>query len=361
MTYIPGRGRFWLGIFLAILIGIGPISALFAGSSLPGCAPLEGATIRWVVPSRPGGGYDAYSRLLQPFLEQSLGVQTRIENHPEAGGVVGAQVIRDAAPDGKTLGLINASGLLAARAIEDDPAPDPTVDFTILGQVVSNQVVVFTGTATGFRDINDLLIAAQSRPIVVGVRDAGSTSLYSVPVTAELLGIEYALVSGYVGSAARTMALIRGEVDIIVGNFDSLKGQVRVGELIPLLQLTALVDDELDIPQLGGPEGLARHRAGVTGRTPQQAEQAASDLAVIVGAGRLVVAPQDLPAGLSDCLDTELGKILQSAKLLQAADRAHLSIEYQNSASAHQNLMAGARGVDQFRDLISAAIRRARE
>jgi tripartite-type tricarboxylate transporter receptor subunit TctC len=299
--------------------------------------------------------------LLQPFLEQKLKAQIRIENRPEAGGVVGAQAIRDAVPDGKTLGLINASGLLAARAIKDGLAPDPTADFTILGQVVSNQVVLFTGTASGFRDINDLLATAESRPIVAGVRDAGSTSLYSVPVTAALLGIDYALVSGYVGSAARTLALIRGEVDVILGNFDSLQGQVRAGELIPLLQLTALSDGELDIPQLGGPEGLARHRAGVTGRTPQQAEQAAGDLAAIVGAGRLVVAPLDLPASLSDCLDTELGRILQSADLLQAADRAQLSIQYQNSASAHQSLMAGARGIDQFRDLISDAIRRARE
>ena len=352
---------FQVSVFLAVLFSTGPLSGVLANSSQSGCAPLEGASIRWVVPSRPGGGYDAYSRLLQPFLEQNLDVQIRIDNRPEAGGVIGAQAIRDAVPDGKTLGLINASGLLAARAIEDGLAPDPTADFTILGQVVSNQVVLFTGTASGFRDINDLLMAAESRPIVAGVRDAGSTSLYYVPVTAEMLGIDYALVSGYVGSAARTMALIRGEVDIILGNFDSLQGQVQAGELIPLLQLTALLDGELDIPQLGGPEGLARHRAGVTGRTPQQAEQAAGDLAVIVGAGRLVVAPKGLPVSLSDCLDTELGEILQSAELSQAADRAQLSIQYQNGATAHQSLMAGARGIDQVRGLISDAIRQARE
>jgi len=361
LTVLPDKGHFRLAVALALLLTIIPASVLLADSRQPGCAPLEGAIIRWVVPSRPGGGYDAYSRLLQPFLEQYLDVQIRIENRPEAGGVVGAQAIRDAVPDGKTLGLINASGLLAARAIEDGLAPDPTADFTILGQVVSNQVVVFTGTASGFRDINDLLVAAESRPIIVGVRDAGSTSLYSVPVTAALLGIDYALVSGYVGSAARTMALIRGEVDIIVGNYDSLKGQVRAGELIPLLQLTASTDGSPDIPQLGGPEGLARHRAGLTGRTPQQAEQAASDLAVIVAAGRLVVAPRDLPVRLSDCLDTELGEILHSAELLQAADRAQLSIQYRNSESANQSVMAGARGIDQFRDLISDAIRQARE
>lgn len=361
MTFISNNKSFRHGISLAFLFAICPLSALFADAGLAGCTSLEGETIRWVVPSRPGGGYDAYSRLLQPFLEQNLNVRIHIENRPEAGGIVGALAIRDAAPDGKTVGLINAAGLLAARAIEGDRAPDPTAEFTIIGQVVSNNVVVFTSTASGFRDINDLLMAAKSRPIVVGVRDVGSTSLYSIPVTAALLGIDYALVTGYVGSAARTMALMRGEVDIVTGNFDSLNGQVRAGELTPLLQLTTPGDSRLDIPQLGGPDGVARRRAPITGKTPEQAEQEAGELAAIVGAGRLVVGPPGLPAGLSACLASRLGEILQSTELLQAANLAQLSIEYQNSATAYQGLVAGSRAVDQFRDLISAAIRQARE
>ena len=106
---------------------------------------------------------------------------------------------------------------------------------------------------------------------------------------------------------------------------------------------------------------MARQRAEASGRTPQQAEQAASDLAVIVGAGRLVVAPRKLPAELSACLGAALGEVLQSADFLQAAGRAQLSIQYQDSATAHQGLVAGERAVGQFRDLISAASRQVRE
>lgn len=346
---------------LVSLFAVCQVSALFADAGLAGCEPLKGATIRWIVPTRPGGGYDAYSRLLQPFLERMLSVQIRIENRPEAGGVVGALAVRDAQPDGMTLGLINAAGLLAAEAIETSQAPDPTTEFTIIGQVVSNDMVLFTSTASGFRNIDDLLEEARSRPIVAGVRDLGSISFFSVPVTAALLGIDYFLVSGYVGSAARTMALMRAEVDIIVGNLDSLKGQVRAGELVPLLQITSTTASGLDIPQLGGPDGVARRRAPFTGRRPEQAEQAADDLATIVGAGRLVVGPRGLPAGLSTCLANRLGEILQSAELLQAASVAQLSIQYENSAAAYQGLLAGRRGVGEFRDLIRAAVLQARE
>jgi len=358
---IPDPCYFCLRLTLALLLTIDPVLSLAASDAPAGCAPLAGKTIRWIVPTQPGGGYDAYSRLLQPFLERLLDARLFIDNQPDAGGIVAAVAIRDATADGTTLGLINASGLLAAHAIEGQLAPDPTTDFTLLGQVVSNHMVVFSGRDSGLKDIHDLLRVAQSRPIVVGVRDAGSSSFFAVPVVADLLGIDYALVSGYVGSSARTLALMRGEIDIMLASLDTVIGQVQSGELIPLLQLTASAQSGLDIPQLGGPEGFASQRAVATGRTPAQAEQWANDLATIMSAGRLVVAPAQLPHQIATCLENSLRQILQSDELVAAAQRAQLGIDYQDSAAAYQGLLAGSRGVEQFHDLIQAAIEQARE
>ena len=67
----------------------------------------------------------------------------------------------------------------------------------------------------------------------------------------------------------------------------------------------------------------------------------ASDLAAVIGAGRLVVAPARLPEPIASCLETALGEVLQSDDLLQAADRARLGIDYQDSAAAHRGLLAG--------------------
>lgn len=346
---------------LALLFAAVQLIAAGSAQAEGDCPGLAGETIRWLVPSRPGGGYDAYSRLIQPFLEHRLAARVLIENHPDAGGVVGAIMLRDAAPDGRTLGIINASGLLAANAIEGHLAPDPVTDFTILGQVVRNHVVMFTGRDSGLIDLVSLLQAAQSRPIVIGVRDLGSTSFYSAPVAAELLGMDYDLVSGYVGSPARTLAVMRGEVDIVLGHFDSVQGQVQAGELIPLLQLTDLAVSGLDVPRLGGPEGIASQRAPLTGRTPQEAEQLAADLAAVVGAGRLAAGPPGLPGQISACLGTTLGAILQSEAFLLAAEQARLTIEYKSGAAAYRDLLAGARGMEQFHDLIRAAVEQARE
>jgi len=358
---IPNPSHFRLRLALALFLTTSPVFPLWASDAPAGCAALAGKTIHWIVPSQPGGGYDAYSRLLQPFLERLLAARLLIENLPDAGGIIGAVAIRNAAADGTTLGIINASGLLAAHAIEGQIAPDPATDFTLLGQIVSNHMVAFSGQDSGLKDIHDLLRVAQSRPIVVGVRDAGSTSFFAVPVLAELLGIRYALVSGYVGSPARTLAVMRGEIDIFLGNFDSVSGQVQAGELIPLLQLTAPAQNSVHVPDLGGPTGIASQRASATGRTPAQAAQLADELAAIVGAGRLVVAPPALPPRLAACLQDTLGQILQSAELVVAARQAKLDIDYQDSAAAYRGLLAGSSAVEQFHDLIKAAIEQARE
>lgn len=352
MTTVPVPVR-WLAALA--------VSAVWAGAALASCPGLEGQTIRWVVPSRAGGGYDAYSRLLQPFLEQRLEARLAIENRAEAGGVVGAMQIRDAKADGRTLGLVNASGLLAAHALEDARAPDPLVDFSLIGRVVSNHVVMFTGRDSGIGDVADLLDLSLRRPIVAGARDAGSASLFAIPVTAALLGMPYELVGGYSGSASRTLAAVRGEVDIVVSHYDSVRGQVRAGELVPLLQISSAEQSLPGVPLLGGPDGLAAQRATATGRSAEDAREAADELADIIGAGRIVVGPAGLPEQLAVCLERELGEVLASPGLQAAAVRAGLSLEPAGSAAARVGLESGARSAERFRGLVRAAVAQTRE
>ena len=62
------------------------------------CSQLEGKKIRWIVPNAPGGGYDTYSRLIEPFFEKALMAEITIDNIVGAGGMVGAKTIKEADP-----------------------------------------------------------------------------------------------------------------------------------------------------------------------------------------------------------------------------------------------------------------------
>ncbi len=338
-----------------------------ATSVLADCNALTGQTIRWLVPTKPGGGYDTYSRLLQPFLEQRLNAQIVIENRQEAGGIVAAIAVRDAAADGKTLGIINASGLLAASVIFDRPVPDPVQDFTILARVVSNSMFLFTGQDSGIANIRDLLQVSATRPIVVGVRDVGSVSFFAVPITASLLGLNYTVVTGYIGSTTRILAAMRGEVDVIIQNLDSVRRFVDAGELVPLLQISGppSAGESLQapnrVPSLGGPDGLAQYGVAVPGAAAMDAEHVVAALSSIISAGRLIVAPTGLEESTKACLQSTVLGVLQSAELQNAADKAGLTIQAASATEAREDLRASKRHMSDFTVLVRSAIEQARQ
>ena len=349
------------------MIGLALVAMVAATSVTADCAALSGQTIRWLVPSKPGGGYDLYSRLLQPFLEQRLNTQIIIENRPEAGGIVAAIAVRDAAADGRTLGIINASGLLAASIISDNPVPGPLQDFTIIARVVSNSMFLFTGQGSGIANIRDLLQVSATRPIVVGVRDVGSSSFVAAPITASILGLNYTVVTGYIGSTARALAAMRGEVDIIIQNLDSVRRFVDTGELVPLLQIsgpaTARQALQLShqVPSLGEPGGLVQRGPAIPGAATMDAEQAAAALSVIISAGRLIVAPVGLAESTKTCLQATVLSVLQSVELQNAADQAGLTIQAADATKAREDLLTSKHLLSDFAVLVRSAIEQARQ
>lgn len=66
--------------------------------------------IRIVVPFSAGSGSDVFARTLGPRFTEAWGQQIVVENREGAGGMIGAQFVAKAAPDGHTLLLANAMG-----------------------------------------------------------------------------------------------------------------------------------------------------------------------------------------------------------------------------------------------------------
>jgi tripartite-type tricarboxylate transporter receptor subunit TctC len=275
---------------------------------VPGeCAELAGARIRWVVSNAPGGGYDAETRLLEPYLERRLGADIVVDNQPGAGGITGARAIASAQPDGRTLGTISVPGLLVATLLGTTEAPDPSRDFTVLARISRSWHVWAAGEKSPLRSIEDVIARSATRPVGFAIDEAGSASLVGIAETAALLGIGVDLIDGFAGTRSACLAAIRGDVDLVCFNYDTMRDLIASGDLRPLLQVSTapIVPDKVlkGVPVLGGARGLAVARA------------TANALIHVIGGGRIVVAPAHLPSALAECLSGVLYATLTSAEL----------------------------------------------
>jgi tripartite-type tricarboxylate transporter receptor subunit TctC len=289
------------------------------------CPSLAGGRLRWVVPNAPGGGYDTESRLLKPLLEAALGVAIRIDNVPGAGGLIGARVIAGAPADGRTLGIIGVPGLLVASLLGQAEAPDPARAITVLGRISRSWHVWATGRHSGLQAMTDLAALSRRRAIVCGINEVGSANFVSVAGTAALLGLRVEFVSGFAGNRSVSLAAMRGDVDVVCFNYETIRDLIAAGDLRPLLQVSSApiaADAGLaGVPLLGGPTGWAAQQASARGGDLEQARHRADGLARLMGAGRIVVAPANLPGAVAACLREAAASVLTGEALHRATRR----------------------------------------
>jgi tripartite-type tricarboxylate transporter receptor subunit TctC len=328
------------------------------------CSQLAGKQLHWLVPFPPGGGYDIYSRLIEPFYEKKTGAEIIIENTPGAGGLISANKLKESSPDGLTLGILNAPGLMVASLTGTANVPNPVTDFTILGRLVRNQVVWVTAGNSPLHSIEDVLAESRKRPIVFGLSEISSTTFTAMVVAIHLLGINAAYISGFAGSREISFAVMRGEVDIVALSFESVLDKLESQDLRAILQISpkrisphASLNN---VTLLCGTEGIATRRAGELGRNPLQTEEDAGALARLIGAGLLVAAPPNMENGLFRCLEQQLYETLTDTELQAAAAKANRSLDVGKADEALSDIKAASVQAEKFIPVIQAAIRKIR-
>jgi tripartite-type tricarboxylate transporter receptor subunit TctC len=329
------------------------------------CSSLSGKSITWIVPHAAGGGYDTYCRLIEPYLEKALCAQITVKNYPGAGGLVGAQYILNSAPDGRTIGIINGAGLLAASIAGEQNAPNPAEDFTILCRIARSQHVWATGKDSPLHTIEDVFVTGRERPIIFGTRDVGSLSFFNMSLTSHLIGLDIEIVPGYMSSSAGVLAVIRGEVDLVAYNFDSVRGHFERDDIRPLLQIA---DNGIsshpaldDVPVLGGADGVAAERARLRGQDVDEALNEITNLISLIGAGRLIVAPPGMDGELSDGLEKIFLTILYDPEFQEMASTAKLTLDIATGKETHRNLLTLPRELEKFLPVMKEAIRKVRQ
>ncbi len=149
------RRAFPLGaLCAAALLAAPPVLAQPAYPSKP---------ITIVVGYPPGGSTDLTGRTLGDALSRQLGVPVVIENLGGAGGTIGAQKVASAAPDGYTL-LVGANNEVAISKLVTKTVKYELKDFTPLGLIASQPMVLVASTATGVKNLGEFIAKAKAAP-----------------------------------------------------------------------------------------------------------------------------------------------------------------------------------------------------
>ena len=99
--------------------------------------PFPSKPVRLIVPFPPGGAVDYYARAVQNRLQETLGQPILIENRSGAGGMVGADLVVKAAPDGYTLLVGNIASLAMNVGLYSKMTYDPRKDLTPIIRTVA--------------------------------------------------------------------------------------------------------------------------------------------------------------------------------------------------------------------------------
>jgi tripartite-type tricarboxylate transporter receptor subunit TctC len=203
--------------------------ALFALLCVSTPSALAQAT-RIVVPGPPGGFADIAVRLASERLEQALGGPVVIEHKPGAGGTVGLEFLKNAKPDGATIGMINLSAA-ANETLVKGKSWSLLGDFEPLGQYAWLANVLIVHPSVPGSNLAALVEALKKPP-------AASYSSGGIGSPGHLVGEMFRVRNGlalthvpYKGAPPAVTAVVAGEVSLMFATASSAIGQVRGGRV----------------------------------------------------------------------------------------------------------------------------------
>jgi tripartite-type tricarboxylate transporter receptor subunit TctC len=225
----------------------------------------KGRTLRIVVGTPAGGGYDAYARLVARHLGNHVpGRPTLIvSNLPGASGLKAAAYLYGIAPkDGSVIATFNKAMPLY-QALGQLDTPFRTEEMVWIGSVSQSVDVITVWHKAGVKTLDD----AKRREIIMGA-DSSTGTMATFPLLLNAtIGTRFKVVTGYAGSNAVNYAIEQGEVEGRGSNpWSSWKTTrpdwVRQGLIVPLVQVGLKKDADLaHVPLLNDVTDNSEHQA----------------------------------------------------------------------------------------------------
>ena len=202
------------------------------------CAPALPAdawpakSVRVIVAFAPGGVTDMLGRIAAQKLADGFGQPFIVENRPGAGGMVGAQAVAAAAPDGYTLLVSGVGPLVVVPAMNSRVPYDSMKDFTHIALLGGPPVVFVVGRNLPVKNLGELIALAKSNPgaLRYGSPGVGSHAQLIFELFQQQAGIKLTHVP-YRGAGQAMTDLAGGHLASASTSLSSSAEQIRAGVL----------------------------------------------------------------------------------------------------------------------------------
>ena len=210
------------------LIVASAIAVVISGSAF---AVYPEKPVRIVVPFAPGGTNDVAARIVAEKFSERFGQAFVVDNRAGANGVVGADIVAHAAPDGYTL-LVASAGIAVNPGIMKSLPYDTLRDLTPLGLVGGGPYLMAVHPGVAVRTVKEFVAWTKARPGQISYASVGigSPSHLAAELLRMVADIDMQHVP-YKGGSAALPDLIAGRVSMFFGSISTLNPQVQNGRL----------------------------------------------------------------------------------------------------------------------------------
>jgi tripartite-type tricarboxylate transporter receptor subunit TctC len=298
--------------------------------------PFPSKPMRIVVPFGAGGVADLTARAVAQKLAINLGQPVVIDNRPGAGGIVAAELVAKAEPDGHTLLLMSNGTAVSAGLFKSLPF-NPRTDFAPVSLLGLFDIAIVVPEGSPHKTLGELIGFGRANPgkLNIGTINIGSTQ----HLAAELLRIQANLIAQiipYNGTPAVINALRGGQIDAVVEILGPLKPQINAKAVRLLGVMGAKRPKDLpqvpvvrELPGLSGFNVSSWNALAAPGKTPQAVvERLSVELAKVLAepemvqrlAGFNVQAQASTPSQLAQLLDADIkrwSEVIQKAGIPQ--------------------------------------------
>ncbi len=208
--------------------------AIFA---LPALATLPAAAQEWppgpvraIVPFAAGSATDTVARMFADRMRETLGHPVVVENRAGASGLIGAEAVARAAPDGMTILFGTNSTNAAANALFRRVPFNMEADFAPISTIASVPLLVAVAANSPYRTLADLIAAARARPEGVSYASASASQRVASEMLTSMAGVRMLHVP-YRASPAAVQDLIAGRVDVFIADQAVILPPAQGGQL----------------------------------------------------------------------------------------------------------------------------------